>query len=144
MKKYSILLLVLFSFFFAIPNIKAYSINTNDLYILRPTDAVSDASKEERSASTSCPIFGDPTNKDDFAYYLQSAFNIMKFAGILIAIGLTLKDLITAVASQSDDSIKKVGQHAMKRLMYAIIIFFLPDLLNFFFGVVGLYGVCVS
>lgn len=100
--------------------------------------------EEESTNSDGCPIFGDPTNKDDFAYYLQSAFNIIKFAGILIAIIMTIKDLMVAITSGKDESLKKVGQKVIKRLLYAILIFFLPNIINFFFGIIGLYGTCVS
>lgn len=140
MKKALFLLLILFSFFFASQNVKVYALNTNDLYIL--SDVESTDTSDSSTTSETCPVFGDPTDKDDVAYYLQSAFDIMKFAGILLAIILTVVDLFKAMVAQDDAALKKVGPKAIKRVAYAIIIFFLPDIINMLFHLIGLYGTC--
>jgi hypothetical protein len=92
--------------------------------------------------SVACPAFGDPTDSKSFAYVLQSIFNYIKFAGIILAIIMTLKDIIAAVADPKDDSFKKLGTNTIKRIGYAIVIFFLPTLINYFFNLIGLYGTC--
>ena len=147
MKKISFLLLIILSFFFVSLNSRVYA--SNNIYILKDAADVGETDKGTNdtgsnisTTSAQCSAFGDPNNKDDFAYYLQSAFNIMKFAGVLVAIIMTVKDLFTAIADQKDDSLKKIGSKTVKRVIYAIIIFFLPIIINFAFNLVGLYGTC--
>lgn len=89
-----------------------------------------------------CGAFGDPKDSNSFAGQLQQIFNIMKFLGIILALVLTIKDLVYAVAEQKNDTFPKIGKTALKRFVYAILIFFLPTVLNFIFSLLGLYGTC--
>lgn len=147
MKKISFLLLIVLSFFFVSINSKVYA--SNNIYILKEAADVGEVDKGTNdtgvnmsTTSAKCGAFGDPTDSSSFAYYLQSAFNIMKFAGVLLAIIMTVKDLFIAIADQKDDSLKKIGSKTIKRVIYAIIIFFLPMIINFAFNLIGLYGTC--
>jgi hypothetical protein len=107
------------------------------------TDGGSGQTSSENSTSEKCKaVFGDPTDSNDFAYYLQTIFNIMKFAAPLMVIIFTIVDLLKAVASGKDDDLKKLGSKTLKRFGYAIIVFFLPDIINYVFGILGLYGTC--
>ena len=94
------------------------------------------------SVSESCGAFGDPKTEGTFAWYLQEIFNVAKFAGIILAIVMSIKDLITVVADQKGDGFKKFGSRSLKRFIYAICIFVLPTILNFVFNLLGLYGTC--
>ena len=147
MKKMSFLVLIILSSFFVSLNSRVYA--SNNIYILKFAADVGEVDKDTNDTGTNmstisaqCTAFGDPNNKDDFAYYLQSAFNVMKFAGILLAVIMTVKDLFTAIADQKDDALKKIGSKTIKRVLYAVIIFFLPIIINFAFSIIGLYGTC--
>lgn len=151
-KYFTLCLLLLFCF--TITSSKVYAINTNNLYTLtivadnKSTDTTetssssSSTSSNVSTSSSNCPVFGDPEDNTTVAYYMQSAFNIMKFAGILLAIIFTVIDLFKAITTQDDAALKKVGSKTIKRVLYAILIFFLPDLINLLLHLVGLYGTC--
>ena len=73
---------------------------------------------------------------------MQQAFDIFKFTGIILAIVLTIKDLINAVSEQKGDTYAKLGNKTLKRIIYAIAIFILPTIINVLFDLIGLYGTC--
>lgn len=136
MKKVLILLLVMIS---------SFVINTNYVY----ADPVYDKNGKEvvvtvtTGDGANCDsVFGDPNDPAYFAYYLQKAFDVMKFAGIILAIAMTIKDLVSAVAEQKNDTFQKIGKNTLKRLIYAVAIFILPSLLTYVFELLGLYGTC--
>ena len=88
-------------------------------------------------------VFGDPEDPNYIAYYLQLIFNIMKFLGPVLVIVMSIIDLLKVSAEQKQDGeLEKLGSKTLKRLIYAVIIFTLPSLINYIFGLVGLYGTC--
>ena len=78
----------------------------------------------------------DDTNAP--AYYLDFAFNIIKYAAIVILLVFTIIEYAKAVASSKDDAIKKATQNTIKRVIIAVIIFFLPYLIIFILNLLGI------
>ena len=94
---------------------------------------------------TDCGLFGSPQNPDDFAYYLQKAFDIIRFLGPILVLLMTIIDLVKVTASEKQDGeLKKIGIKTLKRAIYAVILFALPTIITVVFNLVGLYGTCVS
>ena len=88
-------------------------------------------------------VFGDPEDPNYIAYYLQLIFNIIKFLGPVLVIVMSIIDLLKVTAEQKQDGeLEKLGSKTLKRLIYAVIIFVLPTLINYIFGLIGLYGTC--
>ncbi len=85
---------------------------------------------------------GDPSNKDHPAYYLQFAFNLMKYAAILLLFGLTIFEFAKAMTSNKQDAMPKALINSLKRLIIAIIIFFLPILIEYLLELFDIYGDC--
>lgn len=103
------------------------------------TDSAGATTDEEKACYG---VFGNPTNPNTFAYFLQNTFNFIKFAGIMALIVTTIIDLFKTVSKQDKDDFKKLGSRSIKRIIYAVLIFFLPIIINFVFHLVGLYGTC--
>ncbi len=88
-------------------------------------------------------VFGSTENPEDFAYYLQKAFNLMKFLGPILVILMSIIDLVKITAEQKqDDQLIKLGKKTLKRAIFAVMLFVLPDLINYIFNLIGLYGTC--
>lgn len=80
----------------------------------------------DSSMTESCEgIFGETLTG-----YMQSAFNIIKYAGIVLLVIMSSLDFIKAVATQDNDSINKAKNKTSKRFVFAILLFLLPTLLN--------------
>ena len=78
----------------------------------------------------------------EFTEFLKDAFGLMKIAGPILVIIMTTIDLIKAVASGGKDDLPKLGTKTVKRLIYAVLLFVIPSLLDWVFKLFGIYGVC--
>lgn len=83
---------------------------------------------------------GNPKLKGTPAYYLQFAFNLIKYIAIIMLLVLTIVEYAKAVVSSNQDAIKKATMNTVKRLILAAVIFMLPMLIEFLFKVLGLYS----
>lgn len=76
---------------------------------------------------------------------LQNVFNFVKIVVPLLIIGLSTYDFIKAVTAKDDKGLKKAFQILLKRLVYAIILFFLPVLINLLLELVAVNSnVCIE
>lgn len=87
-------------------------------------------------------LFGDPDDDDSFAHLLQIAFTIIKYAGPLLCIVFSSIDLVKTVVSDDKDAMSKTVKKCLKRVVLALILFFIPTIVNFLFPLLGFYGTC--
>ena len=100
--------------------------------------------KLDFNTSNGCASYLGTPKKGEPAYYLQFAFNLIKYAAILLLFALTVMEFSKAVVSSNQDAMKKALQNTIKRLIIAVVIFFLPILIKFVFELLGIYsaGTC--
>jgi len=118
--------------FINIMPVKAYSDNV--IYSLDYNSP-----KEKENCET---LFGDPKKDGTFANFLQQIFTIIGYATPLLCFVLCVFDFVKATASQDKDALVKAIKRSLKRGILAIILFFLPLLINFLFPLLGWYGTC--
>ena len=87
-------------------------------------------------------IFGDPSKEGSVAFFLNEIFGIIKFVGPIIAMVLVTFDFVKAVASSDKDALYKAAKNAGLRIIFALLLFFIPSLINGLFGMFGFYGTC--
>lgn len=87
-------------------------------------------------------LFGNPDDDDSFAHLLQIAFTIIKYAGPLLCIVFSSIDLVKTVVSDDKDAMSKTVKKCLKRVVLALILFFIPTIVNFLFPLLGFYGTC--
>lgn len=87
-------------------------------------------------------IFGDPTDIDCPAYWIQWILNIMKYIAIAALLVLSIFDFIKALISNDNDAMKKAITTTAKRFVFCVIIFFLPILVDFLMELFGASGTC--
>ena len=85
---------------------------------------------------------GDPGKNGTPAYYLQFAFNLMKYIAIVLLFALSVAEFAKATVGSNQDAMKKAIQTTVKRLIIVVIIFFLPILIDFIFKLLGIYSKC--
>lgn len=91
------------------------------------------------AAQMSCDSLGD------FKTDLQNLFNLLKIIVPLLVIGLSIYDFIKAITAKDEKDLKKAFQKMAKRFIYAVILFFLPLLLNLILDLVGTNSsVCIE
>jgi hypothetical protein len=87
-------------------------------------------------------ILGSPSDKDSVAYFLQQIFNVIKYLGPLLCLIFSVIDFVKAAASQDKEALAKAAKTTLKRIVLAMILFFIPLLINFLFPLIGFYGTC--
>jgi len=76
---------------------------------------------------------------------LQGIFKVFKIVAPILVIVLSIYDFIKAIAGKVDGETKKVFMKLLKRLAFAMILFFLPNILDFFLGLVDpAYSTCIN
>ncbi len=73
---------------------------------------------------------------------MQQVFNVIKYAGPLLCLIFSVIDFVKAAASQDKDALTKAGKTTGKRVVYALVLFFIPTLINFLFPLLGWVGTC--
>lgn len=74
--------------------------------------------------------------------FLQQIFNVIKYAGPILCLIFSIIDFVKAAASQDKDALAKAGKNTGKRVIYALILFFVPTLIDFLFPLLGWVGTC--
>lgn len=99
----------------------------------------------------SCEGFlGDPeegpegNNPGSPAYYLTFTMNLIKYAGIAATFIFSIIDFLKAITSQDKDLLQKAIKSSSTRLILAVVIFFLPIVIDYILELFGAYGSCVK
>ncbi len=87
-------------------------------------------------------LLGDPDDANDPAYWIQYSLNIMRYAAIIALLGFSTADFVKAIVAQDNDALQKAIQKTAKRAIYAIVLFFVPMIVNFIMNLFGVYGTC--
>lgn len=67
--------------------------------------------------------------------YIIKIFSIMKYAGIVLCIGLTIYDFAKALLDSDKNALNKITKRALTRLILVALLFFLPTLVNFLISI---------
>lgn len=100
-------------------------------------------SMEKESTTTadtaSCAgILGDVNDEDSVAWLVQKLLNYIKVLGPTIAIALGSLDFAKAVVTSDDESVKKAQSRFAKRMIAAVLLFFVPTLTGLLLGFFGI------
>ena len=120
-----------------------YTKTTNASVIASEPSFVESYQLFDDDIDTDCEsIFGDPTDSQYPAYWMQWILNIMKYVAIAALLILSTFDFIKALVSNDKDALKKAGMTTAKRFIFVVILFFLPIIVDFIMHLFGAYGTC--
>ena len=120
-----------------------YMKTTNAIVIASEPSFVESYQLFDDDIDTDCEsIFGDPTDSQYPAYWMQWILNIMKYVAIAALLILSTFDFIKALVSNDKDALKKAGMTTAKRFIFVVILFFLPIIVDFIMHLFGAYGTC--
>lgn len=124
---------------------KIYHVTTEDknYWWNEVGDDESNNSSNNNGSLTCNYVLGEDYDDPQYiAYYVVRLLTFVKFSGPILVIIMTIIDLIKVLANGKNDELTKLGVKTLKRLMYAIMLFIIPTLLDWVFKLVGIYGVC--
>ena len=76
----------------------------------------------------------------NFHDFLQKVLDFIKYLGPTLVAIFTIIDLIKAALSGDAGEMKKMSQKLIKRLIAALLLFFIPLIVNLIFDLVGITG----
>jgi hypothetical protein len=123
-KKYFILLFILVILFLGATNVFA-----------------AEMTPEEFQANCDA-IFGNPGTPGTVAYYIQLVLNIIKYVGVVLVIVLTVVDFVKALLGEEKDMYKPLARKAIKRTIYAVLLFLMPSIVKGILTLIDVYGTC--
>lgn len=128
-KLFMIILVLVCTFFISLPmKVEAYS----GVEVVQRLDEATDCEG----------VFGDPDTSGTVAEFLEQILTIMQYAGPILCLVLSVTDFIKAAASQDKDALSKATKTTGKRIALAMVLFFIPLLVDFLFPLLGWYGSC--
>lgn len=87
-------------------------------------------------------LLGDVSNEDSVAWLLQKIFNYIKILGPSLTIILSSIDYIKAIVSSDEKQMNKVNSNFVKRMIAAVLLFFIPTITSLMFGIFGITTDC--
>ena len=124
-------------------------------FLLIPQATATEPKEEQECIDTGaiCPLFGDPTDDGksydpdcdgapSTANFLQEIFTFIRFLGPILAIVLSIIEFVKAAAAQDTDALMKAVKKTGWRIGLAIVLFFIPVIINAVFTIIGWYGTC--
>lgn len=128
-KLFMIVLVLICTFFISLPvEVEAY----NGVEVVQSLDEADDC----------VGVFGEPEEPGTVANFLNQILTIMQYAGPILCLVLSVSDFIKAAASQDKDALSKATSTTGKRIALAMVLFFIPLLVDFLFPLLGWYGTC--
>jgi len=76
-------------------------------------------------------VFGDPADPNSIASLIKEILDIFRIVAPILVIVLGSIDLFMAMASASEDKMKKAQTNFMKRIIMGVCLFFVPAIINF-------------
>ena len=97
-------------------------------------------------APTSCDqaLLGCVDDDKSVAWLLQKILNYIKILGPTAAIALGTIDFAKAIIISDEENMKKTESRFIKRIIAAMLLFFVPLLVQIFLGLVGITGTAAT
>lgn len=74
--------------------------------------------------------------------FLQQIFNVFKYAAPVLVLVYSTIDFVKAATSQDKEALQKAAKTSLKRVILAMVLFVIPELINFFFEKLSMNGTC--
>lgn len=149
MKKLFIITLFILSVFVLLPtNVDALSINNYINYAVKTPKITSSSQINDlmddydEDAYQSCDgndsVLGNPKDPDSVAWLLDQILTYSTIAGMLLVVVLSSIDFLTVIVKSDDESMNKAAKKFGLRLVFAILLFFVPSITNAILDIFGL------
>jgi len=79
-----------------------------------------------------------------FAYYLNQAFRFIQYLGPVLVIIYSTIEYIKVAATSDADLLKKTNKRTIIRMVFALLLFFIPMIIKIILNIVGFYGNCLD
>lgn len=148
MKKVIVIVLFIMSILVFYPtNVNALDINDYVSYAVKTPEVTSTndldgmLSNYDEDAYQSCDgndsVLGDPNDPDSVAWLLDQILTYATIAGMLLVIVLSSIDFLIVIVKSDDESMAKAAKKFAMRIVFAILLFFVPTIVNAILDIFG-------
>lgn len=142
MKKIMFIVTLLISAFiiYSPIHVKALSMDNGVLIVDRVVDIddMTDDYNQEQRCTGSDSILGDPQDPNSVAWLLDKILSYATLAGVILVVILSSLDFLKAIVSNNDDTMAKAKKKLALRLVFAVVLFFVPTITNALLDLFGL------
>ncbi len=147
MKKF--ILIFILSIFMFFP-VNTFAVDFNDYMLIGVTTPKVTSSSEleglmddyDEDSYQSCEgsdsVLGDPKDESSVAWLLDQILTYATIAGMLLIVVLSSVDFLTVVVKSDDESMAKAARKFGLRLVFAVLLFFVPTITNALLDIFGL------
>ena len=146
-----IILIIIISFLIIYP-VNTFAADLNDYILIgaktphvtssSDLDDLVDQYEEDSDNYQTCDgsdsVLGDPDDPDSVAWLLDRILTYGTIAGMLLVVVLSSIDFLTVVVKSDSDSMAKAARKFGLRLVFAILLFFVPTITNAILDIFGL------
>lgn len=83
-------------------------------------------------------LLGDPEDQESLAWLIKKFSLYFKIAAPIIVLILSIVDFVKAIMFNDEETMKKAQKKLTTRIILAIVLFMVPDLINLLFDIFGL------
>lgn len=112
-------------------------VGVNAKNIVKDNGVMYKFSGESGCGSGSNTILGDVNDDKSVAWLIQKILNYIKIIGPSIAVILSAIDFTKTIISSDDESMKKAQDRFVKRMIAAMLLFFVPLIVSILLGLFG-------
>lgn len=91
-----------------------------------------------QSCEGSDSVLGDPKDESSVAWLLDQILTYATIAGMLLVVVLSSVDFLSVIVKSDDESMSKAARKFGLRLIFAILLFFVPTITNALLDIFGL------
>lgn len=146
-KSFLVIILVFATLFACVPvNTKAFSVsdfitygvNTPPITDIKDVGNLNDDYNQDQTCTGSDSLLGDPNDDNSVAWLLDKILTYTTLAGMILVVIFSSIDFLKVIINSSDDDMAKAVKKLGLRLIFAILLFFVPTITNAFLAIFGL------
>lgn len=123
---------------FSVSDFVNYGVNTPPITDIKDVNDLNDDYNQEQTCTGRDSLLGDPNDENSVAWLLDKILTYSTLTGMIMVVILSSIDFLKVIVNSSDDDMAKAVRKLALRLIFAILLFFVPTITNAFLGIFGL------
>lgn len=140
MKKCILLITLLISLFIYSP-VKVNALSVGDGVSICAKTNITDMTNDynqEQNCTGGDSILGDPNDPNSVAWLLDKILSYATLAGVILVVIFSSIDFLKGIVKSDDDTLAKAKKKLVLRLIFAVLLFFVPTITNAALDLFGL------
>lgn len=140
MKKFILIISLLLALFIYSP-INAYALTISDSISFAAKTRIPDMTddyNQDQNCTGGNSILGDPNDPNSVAWLLDKILSYATLAGVILVVIFSSIDFLKGIVKSDDDTLAKARKKLVLRLIFAILLFFVPTITNALLDLFGL------